>query len=381
MMPARHHNRRRNLDPTRYLQSRELWNNVRLFHEESTSSANAAAGKKGKLLYYKALCQAILYEIQPIKFKPAYHRLIAFVTRKDDEGLQHALHATLRCAIHILKSIIQFMRRYCTISSFQKHKMTIAQSILAIIALKLYHIAILYLHESIHAGPILIIVTLLILIYTIGLADNSGSGGPSAYSVFNRGMFRILGTIDAEDLVRQYAGGAAAAMEGGGGRRRDRHDNDDEVWMMNAEEVREGENDDEIIVRNERRRRRRLERLQQQQRWRNNNNDNLVDGHRRGVNVDGQDHNDTDDNVNGQRNDNAPTSQADANNSAAAAVGEAGGDTAADTAGAARKSGKKARRRNLELRREIQRQRQAAAANGFGRGDGDDDVAMDQFMD
>ena len=59
---------------------------------------------------------------------------------------------------------------------------------------------------------------------------------------------------------------------------------------------------------------------------------------------------------------------------------QADGNAAESNVGGARKTGKKARRRNLELRREMQRQRQAAAAQGFGRGDGDDAVAMDRLI-
>ncbi|KAK1738448.1 SAYSvFN domain-containing protein [Skeletonema marinoi] len=369
-LPAAVRRNRRPLDPTRHLQSRELWNKVR-FHASAKNIDGSNNNKSASSwLYYKALIQAILYEIQPFRIKPCYHRLIIFL--REEDGLRHALTTSVNKTIHMLGSmqklcrlVYNLLRQYGNMQSIQQHKHTIGKATLTLIGLKLYHRTLLYLHELLHAGPILIILTLFTLLYTIGLGDNTGanSGVPSAYSVFNRGMRRILGTVDAEDLARQYAGGAAAAAMGGGNdnvHRRDGggiwvpHDDDDD---SNGEDE-----DDENRLRNERRRQRRLERLQ-----RRNNHDN-----------DANDHNNNDDNVNEQVNNdvdddldddiqNDSSTQADENASEA-------------NTGGARKTGKKARRRNLELRREMQRQRQAAAANGFGRGNGDDEVAMDHLI-
>ncbi len=387
-IPAAARRNRRPLDPTRHLQSRELWNKVR-FHASSSADATTATHNSdgnndnnckkstSSWPYYKALLQAILYEIQPFRIKPCYNRVMIFL--KEEDGLRHVLSTTVKNkTLYILDTVqkscricFNLLRQYCTIQSIQQHKLTIGKASLILIALKLYHRTLLYLHELLHAGPILIILTLFFLLYTIGLGENTGasSGIPSAYSVFNRGMTRILGTVDAEDLARQYAGGAAAAMGGGGGggnnNAHHRVDNGGGIWMHDNDSNGEDDDEDEHRLRNEWRRQRRLERLQR----RNNQEDGAIDNNNN-VNelVNGDvEAEDDDDDENIQNN--TPI-QANGNGNNAADTNQVG----------ARKSGKKARRRNLELRREMQRQRQAAAANGFGRGDGDDVVAMDRLI-
>ena len=63
-------------------------------------------------------------------------------------------------------------------------------------------------------GPIVLILTALIAIFTVGLDDgsnnNNGRNSMSAYSVFNRGFSRMLGNVDVENLVAQHVGGAMA---------------------------------------------------------------------------------------------------------------------------------------------------------------------------
>lgn len=56
----------------------------------------------------------------------------------------------------------------------------------------------------------MVIVTMLVLIFSIGLSDNdnkNSSGYTSAYSVFNRGFQTLLGNVDVESLVAQHVGG------------------------------------------------------------------------------------------------------------------------------------------------------------------------------
>lgn len=61
-------------------------------------------------------------------------------------------------------------------------------------------------------GLVFFIFATLGLIFTVGLSDEARRPGQlSAWSVFNEGMTRLLGTIDAEALAQQYAGGAGAA--------------------------------------------------------------------------------------------------------------------------------------------------------------------------
>jgi hypothetical protein len=143
--------------------------------------------------------------------------------------------------------------------------------------------------------------------------------------VFNRGVQRLIGQEDAETLANQFVRAAAGRgfdvdyvgrNERGVGRI---YIGDDEQDQVDAQDVI-----------NERRRRRRLERLQQR-----NGDEGVqqVDDH--------VEENDDGDDIGPE-----VVPQNDS-----------------------RKSGKKARRRNLEVRREMQRQRQEAAAMGFGGND------------
>ena len=57
-----------------------------------------------------------------------------------------------------------------------------------------------------------IIITSLIAIFTIGLGDESENNSEqqnriSTYSVFNRGFQRLLGSVDADALLAQHVGG------------------------------------------------------------------------------------------------------------------------------------------------------------------------------
>jgi Uncharacterized conserved domain (SAYSvFN) len=60
------------------------------------------------------------------------------------------------------------------------------------------------------AGPFVIILTILVVILTVGLGDDNQITNPnriSAYSVFNRGFQRLMGSVDAEQLLQQHIGG------------------------------------------------------------------------------------------------------------------------------------------------------------------------------
>jgi hypothetical protein len=230
-------------------------------------------------------------------------------------------------------------------------------SVLSCIVLYIYARVLSYMHEWLHAGPMVFILTLLVLLYTIGLGENTGaaSGVPSAYSVFNRGVQRLLGQEDAETLANQFVNAAAGrGLDAVGVAGRNNARGVGRIWVGD-DEVLEHDAENEQDVVQERRRRRRLERLQQRNNAedgepeipRNNDNILLVD--------------DIDDEA-----DLEPEGELQNN---------------ADINRSARKSGKKARRRNLELRREMQRQRQAAAALGFGVDDLGEMNAMDQLID
>ena len=162
----------------------------------------------------------------------------------------------------------------------------------------------------------IIIVTCLALIFTVGL-DDGDRDGLSAYAVFNRGFERLMGSVDAEALMAQHVGGALAGAGGAG--------------MMGGAAA--GPVDEE-----EEHRGRGAGRRQRQNRA----------GPAGGNNLDG------DENGDGNRQNRA------------------------------RKSGKKARRRNLEQRSEMQNQREAAAALGMQFGDGaamEEQVAMQRMIE
>mmetsp|Transcript_6411 Transcript_6411/g.11408 ORF Transcript_6411/g.11408 Transcript_6411/m.11408 type:complete len:411 (+) Transcript_6411:22-1254(+) len=387
--------RRQHLDPTRHLKSRELWNQVR-FHASASRHATqrnigitngqqrqSGSGARYNIKWAIALVRAIAYELQPFRIKPCLRRAKIFIC--EEEGLQRlsvSIWQRVRSLLHLLQTLTKFayqQLQQLSLTSIQSffttNKSLLVKFTTGLFLLRIYYHAVVYLHELLHAGPIIVIGTLLTLLYTIGLGDNTGAGSgiPSAYSVFNRGMRRILGTVDGEELARQYAGGAMMAgagrgMVNNGNRMNDDDDDDDGVWRWNDEGdlVEEEEEEDAQNIVNERRRRRRLERLQQQQNQQqqmnpgegeNNANDNNAnqqpqpppEGTHGGI---------MPNETNAIEDTEQENLRPPANNNNETVTG--------------RKSGKKARRRNLELRREMQRQRQAAAAMGFGEGNDDD---------
>lgn len=256
--------RRRQLDPTRQLTSRELWNQVR-FHS-TTGSSNDATTPSHSLEYYTSLMHAVLYEIQPFRIKPLLRCARTYLLEED--GLKQTyLYCTERvrsiamlflyCAKYIYesaKTINPKSIKICIESRMFRY------SIMVCSALYIYGNFVIAMHEWLNAGPMAFIITLLVLIYTIGLGDNTGasSGVPSGYSVFNRGVQRLIGQEDAETLANQFVRAAAGRgidadyvgrNERGVGRIYVGDDEQDQV-------------DDQDVI-HERRRRRRLERLQQ----------------------------------------------------------------------------------------------------------------------
>lgn len=210
------------------------------------------------------------------------------------------------------------------------------------------------MHRWLHAGPMVFIITLLILIYTIGLGENTGasSGVPSAYSVFNRGVQRLIGQEDAETLANQFVRAAVGhGFDAAAGRNQRGFG---QIWIGDDEPLENNVIEEQEVI-NERRRRRRLERLQQRNR------------------DEGYVHHEIDNNV--------PQDEI----VEAVVEPEDGMHQNNGVSTTTRKSGKKARRRNLEVRREMQRQRQAAAAMGFGDDGGVGDMremnAIDQLIE
>ena len=324
------------------------------------SSSSSNKNNNNIVEYTKALLRAIAYECQPFPILPTLHHVVSFVRgsigsddNNDDDGSTETIglarFPSTIIYVHITSMILATTRstrkfNVTSIASFMiANKVALCKTCIVLIALLLYRRALIYLHDLLAIGPLVVIITLLTVLYTVGLGDDTGanSGVPSAYSVFNKGMARLLGTIDGEELARQYAGGggAAAADARGDGFARLNNNNDplddeeDEVW--------EEWMDEEEIV-NERRRQRRLERLRRRE------------------------HDDDNDNNNNNNNNNANEDEDyeldDTRQESAAAA-------AAAAVATRKKSGKKARRKDLELRREMQQQRRVAAAMGFGVGD------------
>ena len=169
------------------------------------------------------------------------------------------------------------------------------------------------------AGPIVLILTSLVAIFTIGLSDEERQG-LSAYSVFNRGFERLMGSVDVDSLLAQHVGGGLGGAGGG---------------MMPPAMP---NNDDPPPRRREARRPDPNENI--------DNNDQNEGNH-------------DNDNNEEEEEDDAPN----LNNQS-------------------RKSGKKARRRNLEQRREMRRQREAALQMGFADGENQQDmIAMQRLIE
>lgn len=61
--------------------------------------------------------------------------------------------------------------------------------------------------RALDAGPVVLILTALALIFTVGLSDDQNRNGLSAYAVFNKGFEQLMGSIDADSLMAQHVGG------------------------------------------------------------------------------------------------------------------------------------------------------------------------------
>lgn len=202
-----------------------------------------------------------------------------------------------------------------------------------------YYYFLKWIHETLSAGPFVLMITVLIGIFTIGLGDTA-DGNLSAYSVFNRGFERILGSMDADALLAQHIGAGGGLVMGALG-----------AVAGRGVEGRGENQQDEAPVR--------------------------IHPARRGVGREPQGH--PPPHENGDVDPNANEGNAIGDNPDIAENPGNNPGAAAHPGGGSRKSGKKARRRNLELRREIRRQREAAVAMGFG--DGEDEIAMQRLLD
>ena len=173
--------------------------------------------------------------------------------------------------------------------------------------------------RTLEAGPIVLIMTLLVVIFTIGLSDEKQEG-LSAYSIFNRGFEKLMGSVDADSLLAQHVGGGL----GGGG-------------VMHHHEQRDNDNANP----NGRRQEARPQRIA-----RADPDNSQIDN------------NDQDDGVDNERDDNPQNNNR------------------------ARKSGKKARRRDLQQRRDLREQREAALQMGLDGTEGPQEMmAMQRLIE
>ncbi|KAL3792717.1 hypothetical protein ACHAW5_005822 [Stephanodiscus triporus] len=232
-------NRRRRLDPSRRLRSRELWNEVR-FHASSSSSSSSSSdddhgrrAARSRTAMAHTLLRALAYEFQPFRILPFVDRVSSFVRDHYnyyyDDGEAGLRKLVSSSSIRVVSAIRIVANRATVLSSSTVRRVDrsiVVRSIATLATLYVYRRALLYLHDLLAIGPLVVITTLLILLYTIGLGENTGAAGgvPSAYSVFNRGMKRLLGTVDGEALAHlevrremQRQRRAAAAMGFGAG--------------------------------------------------------------------------------------------------------------------------------------------------------------------
>lgn len=288
------------MPPAGFKRSRALWDDAR-------------RPRENRMDQWRSLLRAILYELQPIRFSQC-NISVSTITSVFSKHFVPFLRRVISFLSMRLPRVV-----YSTI-----RQMTVRHWLFAG-ALVGYYFAVRWIHEVLHAGPMVLILTALAAIFTVGLGEKR-DGELSAYSVFNRGFQRLLGEVDVDDLANQYVGGAVFGGGGGGPNNNmlpagDPENNQrDRVGRNVAVIPPEPHGDDESGP----------------------EDTNRGDG----------DDNDSDDNNDAQRR------------------------------GQSRKSGKKARRRNLEERREIRLQREAAHAMGFdGRGGDEEQMAMQQLIE
>lgn len=140
-----------------------------------------------------ALLQAILYELQPVRFSTID---LLYPTRTLG-GIWSGFVSFISKA---LPSIVRETYRLVR-NSRPRHWMVVLAAVS-------YYYLVRYVHQILDAGPLLVIATAIVAILTVGLGDTATRDGMSAYSVFNRGFQRMLGELDSEALVQQHVGGA-----------------------------------------------------------------------------------------------------------------------------------------------------------------------------
>ena len=161
----------------RHYYSRELWDKTRI--EDST--------RLEKVIH---ILRAILYELQPISVSKLIH-----ITTNLSKTIPASWDFIRENSGDFFLSIYKFLSEF-------KFQLVVGSA-----SVYIFCKFVAFAHRAMDAGPIVIIITMLVLIFTVGLSDNvSGDGSMSAYSVFNRSFARMMGGVDAESLVAQHVG-------------------------------------------------------------------------------------------------------------------------------------------------------------------------------
>jgi Uncharacterized conserved domain (SAYSvFN) len=199
------------MPPRGFKRSRALWDQAS-FISSSSSSGSSSSSSSGSSSYrrrldaYAALARAVAYELQIVRASqlPSLHEV--------EERGRHAGRAAL---IIVTVDVPRFIQ---VVVTFAAHRTWRQWCLVA--AIGAYYGFVRYMHEWLNAGPVVLIVTVLALLFTVGLGDTANGETLSAYSVFNRGV-RLLGDVNVDDLLAQHMGGAgvaAAAAGAGAGR-------------------------------------------------------------------------------------------------------------------------------------------------------------------
>jgi hypothetical protein len=159
--------------PTGFRRSRALW--------DETKRPQASVPS-----WAYALLSAILYELQPIRFSEIDWSRLTSTARGTVKGLWYALS--------LLPGLVRVLMKLAL------HRKWMVAGVVS------YYYVVRWIHDLLEAGPVVLMLTSLIAIFTIGLSDDSKPDGLSAYSVFNRGFERLMGSVDAEALLAQHVG-------------------------------------------------------------------------------------------------------------------------------------------------------------------------------
>lgn len=189
-----------------FRRSRALWDRCR-----STRNRPATAW---------AWASAILYELQPLRYTVFLQTLRSF-----SRSLYHGGVWWFTQALPQLPRLVNQGCQSLLVARYWRVWILVGG------AVGLYIWMLRRIHEAVSAGPLVLILTALVTIWTVGLSDHQTDDGmPSAYAVFNKGFQKLMGSVDADALLQQHLGGGFAGMmmmqHDGGAMRNDRPDDD-----------------------------------------------------------------------------------------------------------------------------------------------------------